>query len=437
MLYGLNRILENGAAKFSSAVAFRDLNGNFVSYAQLLLQAKNTGEFLLTNGVGEGDRVGIIGSKSIAYVTAMFGVMSCKAAYIPIDVNAPLLRNMSVIEDCNLKAVLISNKEVEKYEAAFSPSRDYNKIHFDEEFSLMVFKHKTKSHKENLSYILYTSGSTGVPKGVMHTHESALAFINWSVETFKPNSADVFCSNAPFHFDLSVFDLFVPLCVGASVVLFDVSVTSNPLRLSCELSQNKISFFYSTPTTLTYMHTYGKLNRYSYSSLKCVLFAGEIFPISDLRKIKEIWHDAKFHNLYGPTETNVCSYYIIPDEISKEQIDPFPIGKACSFAFLKINGPQAKGELLVAGSSVMSGYWNDPDKTREAFKDGIDDTNSTEIIAHVALKKGCTLSEADLYQYCKIELPGYMTPDRFKFHKQLPLTSTHKIDYKTLSSVYD
>ncbi len=498
MFNNLNDILKNGAAKFKSAIAVKELNGNTASYAQLNDRAKKIRELLSVNSISSGDRVGIIGPKSINYLAAIFGIAESNAAYVPIDMHAPLSRNSSVINDCDLKAIFIFNGIIEQYENVFSADCPYSIEKFDSEFSLIILKNKIKKHNTNLAYILYTSGSTGTPKGVMHTHESALAFIKWSIKKFKPMASDVFCSNAPFHFDLSVFDIFVPLCVGASVVLFNEDIASNPLKLSYELFQNKITYFYATPTALTYLFTYGKLQKYNYASLKCVLFAGEVFPINDLRKLKEIWSHVKFHNLYGPTETNVCSYYSIPHKIPKNQTEPFPIGKACSFAFLKINdGKKMTGELLVAGTSVMQGYWNDRKKTAKAFKseqgklwyktgdivsvnpDGdfmyisrkdrmvkrrgyrielgeievslckhpdvllaavcveTGDTNHCKIIAHLTLKKGSSLSEADFYHYSKIILPGYMTPDRFIFHKRLPLTSTQKIDYKTLSSLHE
>lgn len=499
MSYTLNSILKKSASAFAAHIAVEDLNGHSITYARLYQDSVSVSRFLTANGVAAGMRVGIAAPKSTAYVACLFGIMQCHAAYVPLDINAPLARTKVVINDCGLKAIFIDDSMVETYKPLFAQST-YKLIPFRDNFSMLLFKADAVLHEQELAYILYTSGSTGVPKGVMHTHESAGAFIKWCTRLFKPRAADKFASHAPFHFDLSVFDVFVPLSVGASLLLFDEKTSTNPLLLVSTLAQKKISFFYATPTTLTYLYNYGKPARHDMSSLTKVLFAGEVFPVEDLRAVKSVLPEATFYNLYGPTETNVCSYYKIPARIPARQINPFPIGKACSFAELKTDAaPGKKGELLVAGKSLMSGYWNDGQKTKAAFKKdetgkqwyktgdivyldiknqyvyvgrkdrmvkrrgyrielgeieailnshkailqaavlagSVNSQTDTVITAHIAFKPGAVIPELELHGFCRNLLPIYMIPDRFKFHEKLPSTSTHKIDYKTLSSLYE
>jgi acyl-coenzyme A synthetase/AMP-(fatty) acid ligase len=116
------------------------------------------------------------------------------------------------------------------------------------------------------------------------------------------------------------------------------------------------------------------LQRYDYSELKTVLFAGEVFPIKHLRLLKSLLPEPRYFNLYGPTETNVCTYYEVPREIPEERTQPFPIGRACSHYDVKVVDEQgrdlpagAEGELCASGAGMMVGYWNLPERTAAAF----------------------------------------------------------------------
>src|SRR4051812_1533598 len=162
---------------------------------------------------------------------------------------------------------------------------------------------------DDLAYVLYTSGSTGKPKGVMLSHANAFTFIDWCDETLGPRSDDRFSSHAPFHFDLSVFDLFVACRHAATLVLIGESLGKDPARLGAFLAERRISFWYSAPSILALMTQYGGLDRDGAVAPRVVLFAGEVFPIAPLRHLRALWPSSEFWNLYGPTETNVCTAY--------------------------------------------------------------------------------------------------------------------------------
>jgi amino acid adenylation domain-containing protein len=227
---------------------------------------------------------------------------------------------------------------------------------------------------DNLAYILYTSGSTGKPKGVMLSHQNALSFIDWCSEVFEPCETDRFSSHAPFHFDLSILDIYVAIKHGATLVLVEEEVGKDPIRLAPLISEKRISIWYSTPSILSFLAQFGKLDRYAFTDLRLVLFAGEVFPIKHLRMLKNLLPRPRYFNLYGPTETNVCTFFEIPATIPDEQTKPFPIGKACSHYRIKVVDEQGRdiqngreGELIAASPGVMRGYWNLPERTGKAF----------------------------------------------------------------------
>jgi amino acid adenylation domain-containing protein len=352
-----------------------------------------------------------------------------------------------------------------------------------------------------LAYILYTSGSTGRPKGVMLSHGNAACFIDWCSEVFQPTGHDRFSSHAPFHFDLSILDIYVSLKHGATLVLVKEQLGKEPARLAPWIAEKKITIWYSAPSILSLLAQFGKLEQHDYSSLRLVLFAGEVFPIKYLKLLKSLWLHPGYFNLYGPTETNVCTFYEVPHRIPQSQTEPIPIGKACPYCQPLVVDElgaevarRAKGELCIAGPSVMEGYWNLPENTAKAFLSGHDarwyrtgdivvelpDGNykflgrrdrmikkrgyrielgeiEVALYQHPAIKEaavlafanddgvpikaftstrdGSKLSIIELKKFCSENLPLYMVPDIFCSLESLPKTSTDKIDYQKLKSL--
>jgi amino acid adenylation domain-containing protein len=227
---------------------------------------------------------------------------------------------------------------------------------------------------DDLAYILYTSGSTGKPKGVVLSHLNAASFVDWCSEVFQPHVGDRFSSHAPFHFDLSVLDIYLSIKHGATLVLIGTELGKDPVRLAALISTKRITSWYSTPSILSLLVQYGKLQQHDYTALRTVLFAGEVFPIKHLRSLKELLPAPRYFNLYGPTETNVCTYYEIPKQIPHERTQPYPIGRVCSHLQGRVVDEQGcamaagqEGELCISGSGVMQGYWNLPARTASAF----------------------------------------------------------------------
>jgi amino acid adenylation domain-containing protein len=226
-----------------------------------------------------------------------------------------------------------------------------------------------------LAYILYTSGSTGRPKGVMLTHENAACFVRWCSDVFAPRSSDRFSSHAPFHFDLSILDIYLPLRHGATLVLVGEDLGKDPVALAAFLAERRLTVWYSTPSILSMLATYGRLERHDLSTLRIVLFAGEVFPVRHLRRLKELVPGPRYFNLYGPTETNVCTYHEIPPGIPADRTAPYPIGAVCAHYRARVEdeagneaGTGEPGELLISGPGVTRGYWNLPERDAAVFR---------------------------------------------------------------------
>ncbi len=208
----------------------------------------------------------------------------------------------------------------------------------------------------------------------MLSHRNGRVFVDWALRRFELTADDRLASHAPFHFDLSIFDIFAAAGAGARLVLVPDNQRGLGLALNRFVLDEGISVWYSVPSALVQMLEAADGPLLAISGLRVVLFAGEVFPIKHLRRLRQAVPGAELYNLYGPTETNVCTFYQVRDEdVGPERTQPVPIGQACGYAvtFLVdeagglIDGTDAEGELCIGGSSVMLGYWGDPGKTRQ------------------------------------------------------------------------
>jgi D-alanine--poly(phosphoribitol) ligase subunit 1 len=225
------------------------------------------------------------------------------------------------------------------------------------------------------AYIMFTSGSTGFPKGVLISHGSILNFIHWSRETFGITKKDALTSLNPMHFDNSVFDFYASLFNGATLIPAGEDLMINPKKLLDELNVLKPTIWFSVPSLLVYALNVRSLKSTDLPTLRVVVFGGEGFPKNKLRELWEKWGGRmRFVNVYGPTEgTCICSSYVVLEQdLEKDDLLPLgPIAPNFSAYILDENGcrinEEGTGELCIAGPNLALGYFNNPTKTSEVF----------------------------------------------------------------------
>lgn len=381
---------EAAAARHPQRVAVGHPQHGTLTYEALEHLSSRVRDRLNHMGVRPGDRVGLHLPKSVDSIAAIFGVLRTGAAYVPVDADAPVERGAYILADCSVAAVLTERRVERELVAALGerglspgvltledPADGSALREALDDADARGVAPATATYDggpDDLAYVLYTSGSTGQPKGVRLSHRAALTFIEWCEGEFGPRPDDVYSSHAPLHFDLSIHDVFVPLFNGARLVVIDEGTGKDPLGLAETIASERISVWYSTPSILNLLASYGKLDRHDFGALRLVLFAGEVFPIPQLRALKALWPEPRYYNLYGPTETNVCTWFEVPATIPDERVAPFPIGRICPPLRGRVvdeSGEAApagkQGELVVHGPGVMDGYWNLPEQNERAF----------------------------------------------------------------------
>ncbi len=388
----LNHLLERSARRSPDKPAVL-CGDHALSYAELDRISTRFAHVLIENGLRRGGRVGIWMPKSIASIVSMHGILKAGGVYVPLDPGAPPERVRYIVEDCGIRLLVSVPAFLERVREILAGEGPSPAIILaehgpaaPEDFPARVVSYCTVlSHpasepppiaavSTDLAYILYTSGSTGTPKGVMISHLNALNFVGWACDEFRVTQDDVLSNHAPYHFDLTIFDVFAAMKCGATLAIVPEELAYFPYRLAEWIDRNAISVWYSVPSILTMMVRRGRLERLRFERLRLVLFAGEVFPIRYLRELMQTLPRPQYCNLYGPTETNVITYHYVAG-VPAEDAAPLVIGKACAnvdvFAVddqgQVVTQPGIEGELYARGPSVAQGYWGDAEKTGKVF----------------------------------------------------------------------
>ncbi|WP_446811303.1 AMP-binding protein [Methylomonas sp. 2BW1-5-20] len=318
-----------------------------VSYRHMLQQAQSIAAALQAKGIQSGQPVAIYLNRGIDAAIALFGVLLSGTCYVPLDLKNPIARLSFIVADAKVHAILGSGS---------TPDWLDESLWLDITSCSEAIPTPIEIPAESLAAILYTSGSTGQPRGVALSHRAILAFTTWAAGLLALTPADRIASSAPFFFDLSTFDLYAVLGAGASLHFVPAGVTMAPARLSAWLSEQAITGWYTVPSLLAFLTYKGNLAQTPLAALRFLIFAGEVFPTPALIDLAASLPQTALYNFFGPTETNVCCYWpVVRERLVAEQ--SIPIGLPAAGCELHID--TETGELWVRGPTLASGYWHD------------------------------------------------------------------------------
>ncbi|HKB16696.1 MAG TPA: amino acid adenylation domain-containing protein [Planctomycetota bacterium] len=373
----LSHLLLDSARRSPDALALAE-GDESLSYARLEGLASALARSLAGAGVEPGDRVAILLPRAVASTVAVHAALKAGASYVPVDPAFPPARAGLLVSragakvaigDAEALSALAGQREAVRFlqhvvvvSGIATSGVPWRSIPWPNSPDASRFL--VEVDPDSPACVLFTSGSTGEPKGVVHSHASALAFTEWARETFELGPRDRVAASAPLPFDLSTFDLFSACAAGASVHFVPREALGFPVVLTRFLADRRASVWYSVPSILGNWARRGAIPEADLSTLRLLLFAGEVFPTRDLRALMRLLPRTPFHNLYGPTETNVATWYPVPAPPPEGDERPIPIGNACCGDEVRLAredgnpcAPGEEGEIVVSGPTVMLGYW--------------------------------------------------------------------------------
>jgi amino acid adenylation domain-containing protein len=364
-----------------------------LTFGELEAGSNRLARLLIESGCRRGDRVCLLVPKSPAAILGMLGVLKADCAYVPVNVSSPAPYAARIIESAEPRLVLAGRDTSALVEAltaggALGPDRPIGLVQeptgqegFQAAFTpsdFGSFSPEPLSYangSDDLAHLLFTSGSTGVPKGVMIAHSNVIRFVEWGTSYFGISSQDRLSGHAPLHFDLSTFDLYGSLCAGAELHLVPPEANVVSRKLAELIRDAELTQWFSVPSVLSYMAKFDVVREDYLRSLERVIWCGEVLPTPTLMHWMKRLPDVQFTNLYGPTEATIASSYYTVPSCPADPTAPIPIGQPCAGEELTVLDSDMCpipigeiGELYIGGVGLSPGYWRDEAKTRSAFR---------------------------------------------------------------------
>ena len=367
--------LEKASINYADKTAICDEWESY-TYKQYHDKAIGIADAILATEVGNRKPIVVYINKSIKVLASFMGIAYSGNFYSPIDVDMPAQRVNRILEVLE-PVMVITTRELKKEFAQFDYKGEFL---IYEDIAPMESSEQVKTSLEkiidmDLLYVLFTSGSTGMPKGVCITHRGVIDYTDWVTETFEITSEDTFGNQAPFYFDNSILDIYSAMKTGATVYIIPKLLFMQPVRLLEYLKDNNINTIFWVPSAMMVVSKLKAFRNVDVTgTLKRVLFAGEVMPNKQLNIWRKYLPDALYANLYGPTEiTDVCTYYIVDREFQDDETLPIGIPtKNMEIIVLDeedhlVTEPGVVGELCIRGSGVATGYYKNPEITAQAF----------------------------------------------------------------------
>lgn len=332
------------------------------TYSALLSRAKELSVFMHGEGVNHGDVVAIASEKTFDDYAVMLACLMSGVVYLNINIEDPVERIKSILRQCDVKLVFCNKRKLKI---------PFSQVFFENIKSDGAYFKKTCFDGESIAYIMFTSGSTGQPKGASVTHNNIREFVAWSTNRYCVSPEDNFAQLSPLYFDNSVFDFYTSIFNGASITAVSKELLSNPKGLVDYVDTKKCTIWFSVPSLFIYLNVMRVFRSDVLQKIRIFSFGGEGFPKSELKKIYDIYGGAEFINVYGPTEcTCICSSYTVTDDdfLDLEGIPPIGfLNGNFEGVVLGREESEDKGELCLLGPCVGKGYFSNNSLTKERF----------------------------------------------------------------------
>lgn len=501
MVRGVIRYLEASAGRHPDKTAFADKERS-LTFLETWRIARSIGSSICESGYRRRP-VAVFMEKKAESVAAFLGVVCGGCFYCPLDPKMPKERLDTILSVLQPAALITDRSKEEQVEALAydGPVFFYEEISIHQDLGDQLDAVLDQVTEQDPLYVLFTSGSTGIPKGVLVGQRVVIDYLRWLEEAFAYSSEDVFGNQAPLYFDVSVHDIYGALYFGARMEIIPPSYFSFPVRLVEYMNERKVTTFLWVPSA---MGMIANLDAFQFALpkyLRHVMFAGEVLPVKHLDYWVRYLPDAVYANLYGPTETFVCTAYVMDKEEDRDK--PLPIGKPILNSRAVILDEEdcpvedgSVGELCMKGSCLALGYYRDPERTAASFvidpsnpdyperiyrtgdlvridargdliyisrKDdqikhmgyrielgeietaaaGVEGIRDCACIYDGEKKRICLcydgrqLEKKELEQRLAKKLPVYMMPGRFCYYPALPHNANGKIDRKRLKEMQD
>jgi len=503
----VNHFLEASAQKFPGKTALI-YQGKRFTYADIDSRSERLAHALAASGVERGDRVAVFMDNSVEAVIALFGILKANAAFMMINHTTKSGKLEYILNNSRAKVMITQNARKDVVASTISPHLQ-TVIWSGLASSSLSFEEITCNNAINgsikktcidldLASIVYTSGSTGNPKGVMLSHLNMVSAAH-SITTYLENTdQDIIINVLPLTFDYGLYQILMGFRVGATVVL--EKSFAYPAQVLKIMTEEKVTGFPGVPTIFSLLLQMKDMQKYDFSTLRYITNTAAALPVSHIKRLRELFPQAELYSMYGLTECKRVSY-LPPADLEKK---PTSVGKGMPNEEIFIVDEKGRrlppgevGELVVRGSNVMLGYWDLPEETAKRLKpgtypgerllytgdlfrtdedgyfyfvarkddiikckgekvspkevenvlyalDGIveaavvgvpDEIFGQAIKAYVALENGAHLTEKDILKYCADHLENFMVPKYVEILETLPKTTTGKISKTLLMAV--
>ena len=493
--------LEHTVTRCPDKVAFAD-EQNQLTFRQTYDQARSVATALHRAGWYKKPVV-VFMRKQPATLAAFFGAIYAGCYYVPLDDERPRHRIELIFQTLEAGA-LICDETTEAMAKEMNYGGQvcrYEELAFGQTDDAALAQIRAKQLDIDPIYIVFTSGSTGVPKGVMACHRSVIDYVEHLCDVLKFDENSVFGNQTPLYFDAYLKEVIPTLKYGATTILIPKQLFMFPIKLVEFLNAHNINTLCWVVSALTMISSFRTFDTVKPEHLRTIAFASEVFPMKQFKRWKEALPNARFINLYGPTETTgICCYYEVDREFADDETlpigGPFPNTEIILLDENdKVPAVGQQGEICVRGTRLTLGYYRNPEKTAEAFVQNPLNKLYPELIyrtgdlgklnqrgelefagrkdyqikhmghrielgeievivnMHPQVRSACCifddvkkkivlyytgdLSVAEVTDYIKSKLPRYMIPNVTKQLEQLPLTPNGKIDRKLLKSLYE